>query len=83
MTEFRETEIREDVERGDEITVSPNELLNEITAERSISDDLAAALGECMDTVSIFHGPAGLAVYQQKAPEYLRWKAALARWEGK
>lgn len=39
---------------------------------------LAEELEECMATVAMFHGPAGLALYTQHSPEMKRWRALLA-----
>lgn len=39
---------------------------------------LAEELEECMATVGMFHGPAGLAVYVKDSPEMKRWRTLLA-----
>jgi hypothetical protein len=46
-----------------------------------LARELRESLDDCMDTVSIFHGPCGLSIYQSKSPEYQRWKAAISRAE--
>jgi len=43
--------------------------------------ELLKALREAIEIVKIFHGPSAWDIYESKAPEMQRWKAAIAKAE--
>ena len=50
-----------------------------IASLRAQNAELRAALKEAIDVVKIFHGPPAWDIYESRAPEMQRWKAALAK----
>jgi len=45
--------------------------------------ELLEALKETVEAVKIFHGPAAWDIYESKSPEMQRWKATIAKAEGR
>lgn len=45
--------------------------------------DLLDALVEVMDAVKVFHGPVEWETYRDHSPEMKRWRAAIAKAEGR